>query len=577
MTMKKSILAFALALLALAAFPAHGQNISDPDLFGKSLKVAKEALDEYRRYDNEAELARVNRIGYELAQHADYQKMPFTFTLVDEGVPNAFTLPGGQIFVTRGLLDLGLSDDMLANVLGHEIGHVALEHFQRMQRKATIMNVLSNVLLAGVIIGAERGSGRPGPNTVYDPRVGYPGDNRGNVIQGAAAASLVVNELLLRSYSREHEDEADQEGQRLAAAAGYDPDGARQLWVIMNTKAPQAREYGYLQTHPFGEERQKAAQARKQTWKIETRRAADDYRIRTQSVLVNYAEKQRPAAAEAKILKESALATWPQGRVAEEIRLERLHSQRDQELTKPLLSRDYGSVVRAYKKTREEVAKLTPQSPLLGTLDTEIRDFDNKVKELYPRAVQVLKGGVYETSFLVAFRSNFPQAPEDPEVTLALGDAYSRLGNQTDAVTQYLSVIQTGDNVESRKAHQGLRTLVPNLKELAALQQLVDQDRDQDLKRAASERLDTMAKAYDELKNGDEYLKRFPRGPHVPEVLDRLNVLADNLYGEVILYQGVGDSAKALERINQILTHAPLSPAAARLRDRAQITGQRAS
>ncbi|HEV7516329.1 MAG TPA: M48 family metalloprotease [Thermoanaerobaculia bacterium] len=575
--MKRRVLAAALVLLTLAALPAFAQNISDPDLFGKSLKVAKEALDEYGRYDNETELARVNRIGYELAQHAEYQKMPFTFTLVEEGVPNAFTLPGGQIFVTRGLLDLGLSDDMLANVLGHEIGHVALEHFQRMQRKATIMNVLSNVLLAGVIIGAEHSSSRPGPNTVYDPRVGYPGDNHGNIIQGAAAASLVVNELLLRSYSREHEDEADQEGQRLAAASGYDPDGARQLWGIMNTKAPQAREYGYMQTHPFGEERQKAAQARQATWKIEPKRSADDYRLRTQSVLVNYLEKQRPAAAEAKVLKETALSTWPLGRVAENLRLEKLHAQRDQELTKPLLSRDYGSVVRAYKKTRDEVAKLGKESPLLATLDTEIKDFDSKQKELYPRAVQVLKGGVYETAFLVAFRSNFPQAPEDPEVTLALGDAYSRLGNQTDAVTQYLSVIQTGDNSESRKAHAGLRTLVPNLKELAALQQLGDQDRDLDLKRAANERLDTMAKAYDELKNGDEYLKRFPKGQHVPEVLDRLNVLADNLYGEVVLYQGVGDTAKALERINQILTHAPLSPAAARLRDRAQIAGQRAS
>jgi beta-barrel assembly-enhancing protease len=563
------LLLLALAL-ATVATPVVAQNITDPDLFGKSLKVAKEAMDEYGRYDNPEELSRINRIGYELAQHAEYQKMPFTFTLVDEGVPNAFTLPGGQIFVTRGLLDLGLSDDMLANVLGHEIGHVALEHFQRMQRKATIMSVLSNVLLAGVIIGAEHSSTRSQPNTPYDPRVGYE-DTRGNIIQGAAAASLVVNELLLRSYSREHEDEADQEGQRLAAAAGYDPDGARQLWLIMNAKAPQAREYGYLQTHPFGEERQKAAQARKQSWKIESKRPADDYRIRTQTVLVNYVERGRPAAAEGKLLKEFALATWPVGQVAERIRLERLHGQRDQELTRPLLSRDYGSVIKAYKKTRDEVAKLTPQSPLLPNLDSELKDFDNKLKELYPRAVQVLKGGVYETSFLVSFLSNFPQAPEDPEVTLALGDAYSRLGNQTDAVTQYLAVIQTGDNAESRKAHSGLKNLVPNLKELAALQQLVDQDRDADLKRAAGERLDAQAKAYEELKNGDEYLKRFPKGPHVPEVLDRLNVLADNLYGEVVLYQGVGDTARALERINQILTHAPLSPAAARLRDRAQI------
>ena len=136
-------------------------------------------------------------------------------------------------------------------------------------------------------------------------------------------------------------------------------------------------------------------------------------------MLVNYLERQRPPAAEAKILKETALTTWPQGRVAENIRLEKLHAQRDQELTKPLLSRDYGSVLRAYKKTREDVVKLGKESPLLATLDTEIKDFDTKLKDLYPRAVQVLKGGVYETSFLVAFRSNFPQAPEDPEVTLA--------------------------------------------------------------------------------------------------------------------------------------------------------------
>ncbi|HZF11344.1 MAG TPA: M48 family metalloprotease [Thermoanaerobaculia bacterium] len=575
---KRRILASALALLTgLAGLPALAQNISDPDLFGKSLKIAKEAMDEYGRCDNEAELARINRIGYELAQHAEYQKVPFTFSLVDMPVPNAFTLPGGQIFVTRGLIDLDLTDDMLANVLGHEIGHVALEHFQRMQRRATIMSVLSNVLLAGVIIGAEHGASRPNPNTPYDPRVGYGDDGRGSLIQGAAAASVIVNELLLRSYSREHETEADQEGQRLAAAAGYDPDGARQLWLVMTTKAPQAREYGYWQTHPFGEERQKAAQALKTTWKIEPKRPADDYRIRTQTLLANYLERQRPKADEAKFLKDAALATWPQGRTAETLRLEKLHAERDQELTKPLLSRNYGGLIRSYRKSRDTVAQLTPQSPFLGNVDSEIKDFDNKLKELYPRAVQVMKGGVYETSFLVSFLANFPQSPEVPQVTLALGDAYSRLGNETEAVTQYLAVIQAGDNSEARRARLGLRTLVPNLKQLAALQQMVDQDKDLDLKRAAADRLDTVAKAYDELKNGDEYLKRFPKGPHVPEVLDRLNVLADNLYGEVVLYQGVGDTVKAMERINQILTHAPLSPAAARLRDRAQLETPRAS
>ena len=88
--------------------------------------------------------------------------------------PNAFALPGGQIFVTTGMLDLGLDDDMLANVLGHEIGHVVHEHSIHMQRKATLMTVLGNLLVAGVVIGESRSNNRQNtPQAPYDPRVGY--------------------------------------------------------------------------------------------------------------------------------------------------------------------------------------------------------------------------------------------------------------------------------------------------------------------------------------------------------------------------------------------------------------------
>jgi hypothetical protein len=97
-----------------------------------------------------------------------------------------------------------------------------------------------------------------------------------------------------------------------------------------------------------------------------------------------------------------------------------------------------------------------------------------------------------------------------------------------------------------------------------------------ELRRLAGERLATIAKSYDDLANGAEYLRRYPEGEQVVAVLDRLNVLADNLYGEVVLYQGVGDAAKAIDRINRILTNAPLSPAADRLRDRAVLTADKA-
>lgn len=560
------------ALIALPALPhpAAAQAISNPDLFLKSLQAARQVIEQYGSYDDGAELARVNRIGYELAQQTGFTRFPFTFGLVDMPVPNAFALPGGQIFITRGMLDVGLDDDMLAAVLGHEIGHVTLEHFKRMQRKANLLTILGNLLVAGVVIHESNRDHNTAYEAPYDPRVGR--DPGGDRIQGAAAASVILGELLLRSYSRDHEDEADQEGQRLAALAGYDPDGARRLWEKMNSRAPQLKEYGYWQTHPFADERMRAAEARKETWKIGSRSSADDFRLRTQAALMTWMEQTRPAPEESSFIKSFSLAAWPAGAVAASLRLEKLHTRRDEELAKPLLSRDYGAVIRTYQEELAAVKSLEPQSDLVANLGTEIKDLELKRKELYAEAVKVLDRGVYETSFLVAFLSNFPDSPRVPEVALALGDAYSRLSNPTEAVTRYLEAWEAApESPEGKRARNGLRLLASTLDQLAALQQLASQERDSELKKMAGERLATAAKSYSDLANGAEYLRRFPEGEYVVTVLNRLNVLADNLHAEVVLYQSMGDSVKAMDRINKILTHAPLSPAAQRLRDHAEV------
>lgn len=572
----RRILASALILSLLAApRPGAAQTIANPDLFGKSLKVAVEASHQYGTPDDPEQLARVNRIAYELAQQSEFNKFPFTFGIVEMPVPNAFALPGGQIFITTGMLDLGLDDDMLACVIGHEIAHVTLEHYLRMQRKATLMNVLGNLLLAGVMIGEANSNNRRGTEAPYDPRVGY--DPGGDMIQGAAAASLIISELLLRSYSREHEDEADKEGQRLAAYAGYDPEGAQRVWQLMNDRMPQLKEYGYWRTHPFADERVRSAEARKGTWKVQTKKSADDYRLRTQAVLTTYIERQKPGPEEVEFLKTMSLAAWPQGKTADSLRLEELHKRREEELAKPLLSRDYGAVLALYREAMDEVRKLDAKSDLLPALEAEAGDLEAKRKELYPKAVEVLGGGVYETSFLVAFLSNFPEAGQAPEVALALGDAYSRLGNATEAVSRYMKAWETDPaSLEGKRAQTGLKNLAPSLKELAALQQMAAQDRDPELKKIATDRLATMAKTYDDVANGAEYLRLYPEGQYVVPVMERLNVLAENLYGEVVLYQSVGDPVKAVERINKILTHAPLSPAAEKLRDRAVLTAAKA-
>jgi len=589
------VAAVLVTLLVLPLRDVAAQTISDPGLFEKSLQAAQEVVTQYGIYDNPAELARINRIAYELAQQSDYQQFPYTFTLIEMPVPNAFTLPGGQIFVTRGLLDIGLDDDMLASVLGHEIGHMVHEHYKKMQRRAILMNVLGNLLTVGVMLD-QKNRQPTNPNIPYDPRVGV--DYGTDRVQGAAAASLVLSELLLRSYSRENEDEADAEGQRLSALAGYDPKGAQRMWEAMNKKTPQLREYGYMQTHPFGEERQRYAAARKETWKIQPRQSADAYRMRTQALLASFKAKEKPRKPEQHaqrpgergqdlllhkgpqampFLDLACLATWPQGKIADGIRLASLHRQRDAELAKPSLSRDYGAVIRKYRDELSAVRVLDPKSELAPALQAEIADLDAKRKELYPKAVQVLGGGIYETSFLVSFLSNFPDVKETPEVGLALGDAYSRLGNQTEGVSRYLAAWQAApDSPQGKRAQMGLRNLAPNLKELSALQQLALQDRDTDIRKIASDRLAREVKTYDDLANGAEYLRRYPDGQYAKDVLERLNVLAENLYGEVILYQGMGDPVRAVERINKILTNATLSPAAGKLRDRAVLTEAKA-
>jgi Zn-dependent protease with chaperone function len=641
--------------------------ISDEKMMTEVMQELTEARREYGDYDDPGALARINRIGYELAQHADFYKSPFAFSLLNTPEPNSMALPSGQILVTRGMLDvIGPDDDMLACVLGHEIGHVIREHYLHRSRRATLLSVLSNLLVAGVLISSAKSPPRTGVEAPYDPRYGYdPGG--GNRIEGAAAASLIFSELMLRSFSRDQEDEADAVGQRLAADAGYNPDGAERLWKVMQARAPQIREYGYLQTHPFAEERTRAAEARKGSWSIQRPMAADLFRQRTQQVLVAYAQRQRykeltspkkrqqrqpdnpgrsevlleppkPPVTVSELASEMALATWPLGKTADSIRLARLHHVRDSKLAEcpprpgaaeeqpatgaqggpgspggrqrggggrggpgrgngegggmqiaripgmeagacaPELH-DYGAVVRAYRKELAEIQSLNPMGPmppLAPTLNGEISDLEAQRKALYPHALEVWNGGVYETAFLVAFVSNFPDSPEVPKVALALGDAYSRTGSEVEAVSQYLTAWKAApDSSFGQRARTGLRNLTPNLKELAALQELAYQDRDPEMKRLAGARLAAMSHAYDDLANGAEYLRRYPDGEYVVPVIDRLNVLADNLYGEVVLYQGFGDATKAIDRINKILTNAPLSPAAEKLRDRAILIAEK--
>lgn len=601
--------------LLLAALPVGAElQVADEKLYRQSTEAAQKALSFYGEYENPPEERRLQEIGYRLVAQSDFERFPFSFYLVDMPVPNAFALPGGQVFVTRGMLDLGLDDDMLACLLGHEIAHVVYEHGQKMQRRATLLNILSQAALLGVMIGVDDDDRRP----TYP----YGGENRkGSLVQGAAATGVVFSELLMRKFSRGFEDEADVEGQRLAAGAGYDPDGARRLWQLMAERLPQSKQYGYWRTHPFSDTRLRAAEVRAEELKIQERRPADDVRVLTQGVLLAFRDgldeedaftgespedrdprdprrppdpllekKEPPMPWEVDLrifLERTALAAWPRGPRAEELRWAHLERLKERELENDPVARDYGFLLGIYEKEAEIVHALDPDSSLLPRLEAEREELRKASREIYPKALEIWQNGVYQTPFLETFLSNWPRSRPAAEVALALAHAYSRVRRESEAVTHYLRAREAGARAAeaegadeeaddaareaSEKALRGLQRLTPHLTELKALQRLAEESPDAELRRLASTRLDEMASSFEELENGSAYLDAYPGGEHAAAVEERLEKLAQNLYGEIVLYQGLGDHVKALERIQRILEHAPRTSAAEALREKAVI------
>ncbi len=155
-------------------------------------------------FDQNGVAGYVTALGNKLVANSEFAGQPFTFTVLDSEIVNAFALPGGFVYVTRGLLALASSEAELASVLGHEIGHVTGRHTAQRVSQANTANILTGGLavLAGVLTGSsELGS------AVGD-------------IVGTGAAAYV------QSFSREQEFEADSLGVRYMARAGYDPSAA---------------------------------------------------------------------------------------------------------------------------------------------------------------------------------------------------------------------------------------------------------------------------------------------------------------------------------------------------------------
>ncbi|MEO1612430.1 MAG: M48 family metalloprotease, partial [Pseudomonadota bacterium] len=189
----------------------------------------------------------VNRIGRRLAAKSEQPNAKWTFTVLDSPVVNAFALPGGYIYVTRGLMALANSEAELAAVVGHEIAHVTAAHGSQRQRQAGIAQI---GVLAATIGAAVLGAGSQSVQAI-------------NQLGGTLGQGYVA------SHSREDEFEADQLGVRYLARAGYDPSAAADfLSALQEETTLQAKIAGgsynpnrvdFLATHPATAQRVREA------------------------------------------------------------------------------------------------------------------------------------------------------------------------------------------------------------------------------------------------------------------------------------------------------------------------------
>jgi len=202
--------------------------------------------DEAKKVEREMGLLRepalegyVRALGEKLAAVSERPEGPWQFEVVDQPEPNAFALPGGHVYVTRGLLSLMNSEDELAGVLGHEIAHVTARHSTKRMGAAVLT---APVTIAAGIAGSALG--------IVSPLLGSIVAGTGQVITGG---------LVLAPYSREQEHEADELGQSLAARVGSDPAGlARFLRTLDRDLAllhGDQRTFHFLDSHPLTPDR----------------------------------------------------------------------------------------------------------------------------------------------------------------------------------------------------------------------------------------------------------------------------------------------------------------------------------
>lgn len=194
-------------------------------------EMARQMGGEVDLSDPQAKL--VVAIGNKVVNGSLARKSPYSYNfhlLQDPDTVNAFALPGGQVFITEGLLKRLQTEAQLAGVLGHEVGHVVNRHGAEHMASAQLGQLLT--VATGVAASDDRGSG-----------------------QRAAMIAAMVNQLVQLKYSRSDELESDRFGMEAMSQVGYDPGAMLGVMRILQDVSKGQGPPAMLATHPYPEQR----------------------------------------------------------------------------------------------------------------------------------------------------------------------------------------------------------------------------------------------------------------------------------------------------------------------------------
>jgi len=232
------------AFLALALLPLVGCSTNEatgrsqflPLSWDEEAKLGAEAAPQFIEQSggelpDSAIVDYVRDLGGQLASQSEMPDIDWEFYVLDSQVINAFALPGGKVFISRGLMEKMDNEAQLAGVLGHEVGHVTARHGNERMGKAMIAQ--------GVILAAGIG--------------GAISDEEWLQVLGVGTA--VGGQLFLLKYSRGNELEADALGVRYMAKVGYNPVGQIQVMEILRDASGGGGAPEWLSTHPASDTR----------------------------------------------------------------------------------------------------------------------------------------------------------------------------------------------------------------------------------------------------------------------------------------------------------------------------------